>query len=68
MPIAMWGKTILSERMLRRALIVVAVLGLTTGLATRVADHRDLANLLWMAATVPIAAALRRRRGDVITT
>jgi heavy metal translocating P-type ATPase len=54
----MWGKTILSERILRRALIVVAVLGLTSGLAARVADHRDLANLLWMAATVPVAAAL----------
>jgi hypothetical protein len=52
------GTTIFCERTLRRALIVVAVLGLAAGLFARIAGDRDVADLVWSAATVPIAAFL----------
>ena len=58
MAIATCGQTIFCERALRRALIVIAVLGLTAGLAAGVAGQHDLANLLWSAATVPVAVGL----------
>jgi hypothetical protein len=58
MATAPWGETFFCERALRRGLIAIAVLGLTTGLAARVAGQRDLANLLWSAATVPVAIGL----------
>ena len=58
MATAPWGETFFCERALRRGLIAIAVLGLTTGLAARVAGQLDLANLLWSAAIVPVAVGL----------
>jgi hypothetical protein len=58
MATAALGTTIFCERTLRRALIVVAVLGLAAGLFARIAGDRDVADLVWSAATVPVAAGL----------
>jgi heavy metal translocating P-type ATPase len=58
MAIAILRKEIFDERILRRGLIVIAVLGLGAGLLARLADERDLADLLWAVATVPVAAGL----------
>ena len=58
MTIAAWGKLILDDRALRRALIAIAVFGLAGGLAARAADNSGLADLLWSAATIPVATGL----------
>ncbi len=58
MAIATWEILIPSERSLRRALVIIAVLGLAVGILLRAADYPDLANLSWSAATVPVAAGL----------
>jgi heavy metal translocating P-type ATPase len=47
-----------SERMLRRLLVTVAVVGLAAGLLARLAGRADLAGAAWTAATVPVIAAL----------
>jgi hypothetical protein len=58
MAAANWKSSITSERFLRRALIAIAALGLAAGSSARLADHPDLADALWSAATVPVAAGL----------
>jgi cation transport ATPase len=49
---------ILRERIRRRALITIAILGLTCGLVANVAGYPDLADILWSIATLPVAASL----------
>jgi P-type E1-E2 ATPase len=49
---------ILQERILRRALIAIAIAGLTCGLAAQLARRPDLAETFWWAATLPVAAGL----------
>ena len=46
------------ERLLRRALIVIALLGLAAGLAAWAAGRGDVAAWLWAAGTVPVVAGL----------
>jgi len=46
------------ERNLRRALVLIAILGLASGLLAQVTHHQDLAAALWALATVPVVAAL----------
>ena len=46
------------ERLLRRALIVIALLGLAAGLAVWAAGRGDVAAWLWAAGTVPVVAGL----------
>ncbi|PDT75018.1 heavy metal translocating P-type ATPase [Bradyrhizobium sp. C9] len=46
------------ERILRWALVTVAVAGLATGIAARAAGRSDLADLCWTLATVPVIAGL----------
>jgi cation transport ATPase len=46
------------DRLLRRALVVIAIGGLAIGGAARVADYGSLANQFWFAATVPVIAGL----------
>jgi heavy metal translocating P-type ATPase len=45
-------------RMIRPALITIAVTGLVTGLGLRVLGHHDWASWAWVAATLPVLAAL----------
>jgi cation transport ATPase len=49
---------ILPERILRRALITIAIAGLTCGLLAQLAGHPELANIFWWMATLPVAAGL----------
>jgi cation transport ATPase len=49
---------ILQERILRRALIAIAIGGLICGLAAQVARHPELAKTFWWLATLPVAAGL----------
>ena len=49
---------ILNERVLRRALIAIAVTGLTCGLLAQLAGHPELADTFWWMATLPVAAGL----------
>ena len=57
-------------RMIRPALITIAVTGLVMGLGLRVMGHHDWASWAWVAATLPVLAALLAeivtslRRGD----
>ena len=57
-------------RMIRPALITIAVTGLVTGLGLHVMGHHDWASWAWVAATLPVLAALLAeivtslRRGD----
>jgi heavy metal translocating P-type ATPase len=46
------------ERLVRRALIAVALTGLVLGLAAWAAGHAALANSIWAAATVPVVIGL----------
>ena len=46
------------DRLLRRALVVIAIGGLAIGGAARVAGYGSLANQFWFAATVPVIAGL----------
>jgi hypothetical protein len=48
----------LSERVLRWALVTIAVAGLTVGIAARTAGRSDLADLCWTLATAPVVAGL----------
>ena len=48
----------LSERVLRWALVAIAVAGLAAGIAARAAGRSDLADLCWTFATVPVVAGL----------
>ena len=46
------------ERVLRRTLLAIAIVGLTSGILARVADHSNLAGLFWTIVTVSVAASL----------
>ncbi len=46
------------ERVLRRMLFAVAILGLATGIAARVVDRPSLADVSWTLATIPVIVAL----------
>ncbi len=46
------------ERVLRWALVAIAVTGLTAGIVAYVSERSDLADLCWMFATVPVVAGL----------
>jgi len=46
------------ERAARRALIVVALLGLAGGLAAKLAARPELAQILWTAGAIPVVASL----------
>src|SRR4029453_2800905 len=46
------------ERILRWALVAIAIAGLSAGMAAYAADRPDLANLCWMLATAPVVAGL----------
>jgi heavy metal translocating P-type ATPase len=48
----------LSERVLRWALVTIAVAGLAAGIAARTAGRSDLADLCWTLATAPVVAGL----------
>jgi hypothetical protein len=48
----------LSERVFRRALIVIAIAGLLLGLVAWAMDRRDLANWCWAAGTIPVVVGL----------
>jgi len=48
----------LSERVLRWALVAIAVAGLAAGIAARTAGRPDLADLCWTLATAPVVAGL----------
>ena len=48
----------LSERILRWALVTIAVAGLSTGVIAHTADRPELANLCWTLATAPVVAGL----------
>ena len=55
---ARWPVLIPNERHIRRALVVIAVTGLASGLAASSLDHASLAHRLWTAGTVPVLFAL----------
>ena len=48
----------LSERVLRWALVAIAIAGLAAGIAARAAGRSDLADLCWTFATTPVVAGL----------
>ena len=48
----------IDERLARRVLIFVALLGLASGTAAVVLGRQDAADLIWTAATVPVVIAL----------
>jgi heavy metal translocating P-type ATPase len=47
-----------AERILRWALVTIAIAGLAAGIAAHFADRSDLANLCWTLATAPVIAGL----------
>jgi cation transport ATPase len=49
---------LLSERSFRRALIVIALVGLAAGFAAWIAGRSDLARWCWMSGTVPVVIGL----------
>ena len=58
MATANWRNRIASERVLSRALIAIATLGLSAGILARLAGYPDLADAFWWVATAPVAAGL----------
>jgi heavy metal translocating P-type ATPase len=48
----------INERLARRALLLITLLGLVLGAAAFWAGHHDAANWAWIAATVPVVMAL----------
>ena len=48
----------INERVVRRALIVIALLGLAAGLVAYASGKSPLAHWIWGAATVPVVIAL----------
>jgi Flp pilus assembly protein TadB len=49
---------VIDERIVRRALIVTALLGLAAGVVAYASGKSPLAHLIWAAATVPVVIAL----------
>lgn len=56
--VARWQTWIPSERTIRRALVVIAVTGLASGLAASSRDLPTLAHRLWVTGTFPVLLAL----------
>lgn len=56
-PMARWQTLIPSGRQFRRALVIIAVIGLASGLAALSLEHVALAHRLWIAGTIPVLAA-----------
>ncbi len=52
------GFDVITERVVRRALIIIALLGLAAGFAAFVRGERALAHWIWGGATLPIVVAL----------
>jgi heavy metal translocating P-type ATPase len=52
------GFNVITERVARRALIIIALLGLAAGLAAYVGGESALAHWIWGGATVPVVVAL----------
>ena len=52
------SKLLLNERQFRRALVVIALAGLVTGLGAWFSGRGDLANWCWAGGTVPVVAGL----------
>ena len=48
----------LNERILRRALIIIALMGLATGLVAAFTGHSGLARWIWAAGTIPVVTGL----------
>ncbi len=48
----------INERMVRRALIALAILALAVGIALALAGRKELAEWIWAAGTIPVAASL----------
>jgi len=48
----------LNERTLRRALIIIALMGLAAGLGAAFTGHNGLARWIWAAGTIPVVACL----------
>ena len=46
------------ERVWRWTLVLIAVAGLTAGIAARIAGRSELADLFWTLATAPVVAGL----------
>jgi len=46
------------DRLLRRSLVGIAIVGLAVGVAVSVAGYDTLADQCWFAATLPVAAGL----------
>ncbi|MGC1793224.1 MAG: hypothetical protein WA753_17620, partial [Pseudolabrys sp.] len=51
-------KTILTERFLRRALIMIALGGLVLGLLAWAIDRDEIANWIWATGTAPVVVGL----------
>jgi cation transport ATPase len=51
-------KTLNLDRLLRRSLVAIAIAGLASGTAARVAGYNTLADQCWFAATVPVITGL----------
>jgi heavy metal translocating P-type ATPase len=52
------GQTRFRGRVIRRALILIAALGLLSGLLARAIGHPNLADQIWSSATIPVAIGL----------
>ena len=50
--------TMINERTARRALIIIALIGLAAGLAATFTGHSGLARWIWAAGTIPVVAGL----------
>ena len=48
----------INERLARRALVLITLLGLVLGVATILIGRRELAGWIWTAATIPVVIAL----------
>ena len=57
-PVSQQGLNLINERIVRRALIIIALLGLAAGLVAFSSGDSPLAHWIWGAATVPVVIAL----------
>lgn len=53
-----WDSRMIDERVAKRSLILVALLGLASGGAATFAGYPELASWIWIAATIPVVVAL----------
>ena len=52
------GSAVINERIVRRALVTIVLLGLVAGLLAYTRGDSPLAHLIWGASTVPVVVAL----------